>query len=282
MRYIYVDEAGTSAKEPVVVVVGIITKPDAVLLTVREEMQTLLELVPSQYRRGFHFHAKSIWGDPRYRDGWSKEERLNFIGLFAQLPVKLGLAIAVGKVRRDAPWPPEGIEGTHPSKMTRSQWHHALAFSECAVEADAYLRERCEEDEVGTMIAEDVPEMRKNIRLVFEASKDMFFPPNPELMRPTLEEIRSGQIAQNPPSGITRIQDGVQFAEKSQAPLLQIADACAFSFRRFFSGQEFGAELMAYMGLELDIEDWMGPQSSSIICHEPILRHDRHSFDIRR
>lgn len=278
MRYIYVDEAGTSANEPVSVVVGIITKPDADLLAVRKEMRLLLELVPSQHRNGFHFHAKDVWGHPRYREGWSKMDRLKLISRFAQLPVKLGLAISVGKVRRDAPWPPKGFEKQHPSKMTQAQWHHALAFSDCAVQADTYLRERCEEGEIATLIAEDIPEMRRNLRTIFEVAKILYFPLSAEFLRPTIDEKKTGRIVQRPIGGISRIQDGVQFAEKRQAPLLQIADACAFSLRRFFSQQEYGVELVQAMGLQLNIEDWLGPQSSQIFCHEPILRSDPYSY----
>lgn len=259
VRYIYVDEAGTSAQEPVTVVVGIIVKPDEHWAAVREEISSLVGSVPEQYRSGFHFHAKSIWGDKKYRDGWPMEDRLRLISQFASIPVRLGLSIALGKVRRDA----GGQESLDHFKLNQrfslAQWHHAQAFAACALRADGYLRERCDEGEIATLIAEDVPEMRAQIRGMFEIAKYFYVPPH----------IVGDQM---PHQGISQIQDGIQFAEKSQAPLLQVADACAFCFRRFFSEQSYGVDLIRSMGLNLNPSEWMGPWSYQIFSHDPVLR----------
>ena len=127
--------------------------------------------------------------------------------------------------------------------------------------ADAYLRERCAEGEIGTLIAEDVPEMRNRLRGAFEVAKRLFIPAE-------LLGVDSAAYKQ----GISQIQDGIHFAEKVQAPLLQIADACAFCLRRFFSEQSHGAELVHAMGLNLDIKEWIAPFSAAIISGDPRLR----------
>ncbi|MEF3366790.1 DUF3800 domain-containing protein [Methylocystis sp. 9N] len=260
MRYIYLDEAGTSAREPVTVVVGVITKPDDHWAAVRKEISDLVTTVPERYRQNFHFHAKSIWGDKKYREDWAIEDRLKLIAAFAAIPVKFGLSIALGKIRRDAGdqdiIDQVGLNG----HFSLSQWHHARAFMQCALQADAYLRERCDKEEIATLIAEDVPDMRSKLRGMFEITKTLYVPPH-------LLEI-NGRYRQ----GISQIQDGVQFAEKSQAPILQVADACAFCFRRFFSEQSYGEELTRSMGVQLNLSEWSGPCSSAIFTKDPIKR----------
>lgn len=270
MRYIYVDEAGTSAVEPVTVVVGIIVKPDDHWIAARREISRLIETVPEPYRDGFHFHAKSIWGDKRYRDGWSLEERLKLIGGFASIPSRLGMSIALGKVRRDAGGQEILDQFMLNSHMSLPQWQHAMAFAECMKKADGYLRERCDVGEIATLIAEDIPEMRTNLRTAFEVAKRLYVPP--QLL---VDAGNEGRLHQ----GISQIQDGVQFAAKTQAPLLQVADACAFCFRRFFSDQSHGELLVRLMGLWLDFEEWSGPMSASIFSHDAIRRESPYPLD---
>jgi hypothetical protein len=94
--------------------------------------------------------------------------------------------------------------------------------------------------------------MRSQLQRMFEVAKVIYIPDH-------VLGVENGRRQQ----GISQIQGGVQFADKAQAPILQVADACAFSFRRFFANQEYGSELIAAMGLKLDKDEWSGPMSSS-------------------
>jgi hypothetical protein len=69
VRFIYTDEAGTSAKEPVTVVIGLVVNPDTQLLPATSEVDKIFATVPPQCRKTFEFHATSIWGNKKYRDG---------------------------------------------------------------------------------------------------------------------------------------------------------------------------------------------------------------------
>ena len=62
VRYIYVDEAGTSAHEPITIVVGIIIHADRHWKLAEAEVRKVLDLVPQSFRRDFIFHAKTVWG----------------------------------------------------------------------------------------------------------------------------------------------------------------------------------------------------------------------------
>jgi hypothetical protein len=62
---------------------------------------------------------------------------------------------------------------------------------------------------------------------------------------------------------IKNIIDVPHFVEKSGAPLLQLADACAFAFRRCLSGQPHGDDLVyAMLG-----NDW-----GKNFCDDPVWR----------
>lgn len=259
------DEAGTSASEPVTVVVGIIVKPDEKWNAVLQETVRLKKTVPERYRDGFIFHAKTIWGDPSLREGWPIKDRLKLIAEYASIPVRFGLSIAVGKIRRDAGGEEmlsrTGLGESH----SLAQWHHVQAFMECVLKADGYLRERCEVGEIATLIAEDIPEMRQRLRGGFEIARRLYIP----------DKFLGIQGRRQ--QGISQIQDGVQFVDKLQAPLLQVADACAFSLRRFFSNQKYGDALIRAMGVTLEREQWSGPMSSSIFTNDPVLRYSPYS-----
>lgn len=260
VRFVYIDEAGTSAGEPVTVVNGIIVNADSHWLAAEQELNRVLEKVPSRFRDGFVFHAKTIWGSKQYREGWSREDRFDLIKEVASIPKRLNLPISIGKVRRDAP---------HPSDMdlpmSKSQFQHFIAFMHCLIMSDAFLREHCPPDEIATVIAEDVDEMRRFLKMAIPIAKSVYVPEVDAELRPTMLEMITGNVTQRPRWGIERIKDGVQFASKDAAPLLQIADACAFSFRRFFADQSGGDELVrAILGYRLFPYDWAGPCSYAI------------------
>jgi hypothetical protein len=262
--YVYVDEAGTSAPEPVTVVVGVIIHADRDWRRVERRLASILDqYVPASRRSGFTFHAKAIWGNPKCRDGWPVEDRIALIGAVAAIARNLGLAISLGRVRRDAQAPP-------PPPATHD-FHHFLAFSFCMIRADKYVRDWSGPEEVATVVAEDVPKKRHFLRRAVEWGRAIeITPAAPEYIRLTAEEQRKGVILQTGSGKIDRIIDTVHFTEKAHAPLLQVADACAFVFRRYFSQQEYGEHwLKEMLGAPLEWKDWQGPASNITFSFNP-------------
>jgi hypothetical protein len=93
---------------------------------------------------------------------------------------------------------------------------------------------------------------------------------DPKMTRLTEREITSGIVTQTHPGPIDRIIDTVHFVSKGDAPLLQIADACAFCFRRYFAEQEYGGEWVeAMLGSPLVWNDWQGPGSDTTFSFDP-------------
>lgn len=101
MRLIFIDEAGTSAIEPVCVVAAVIVEADRELRVVREELsRAIFEGVPPIYRNNFLFHATEIFSGGKNidRNLWSFDDRLDFLKSIVCLPFVHDLPIAIGKV----------------------------------------------------------------------------------------------------------------------------------------------------------------------------------------
>jgi len=243
VRFIYVDEAGTSRKEPVTVVTGLIVHADSQWMpTANRILELHREMVPPRFLTDdFVFHAKSIWGDKKYRGDWDEEQRFRYLCEMMYLPWTLGLTLAFSTV-------PRGMDpGFIPPGFSREQTQHATAFGACMAAADKYIREECHPNELATIVAEDVEDFRSGLRQSMALIRA-----NPRIIPAsaiTSVETYGGAPFRRLPDGgmdyrITRIVDDVHFSAKREATLLQIADACAFGLRRYHSVQYRGTEFI--------------------------------------
>lgn len=270
MRFIFVDEAGTSANEPITVVAGVILHADIHLMQAEALLKEVLGAVPVKFREGFLCHADDVWNDAKYRDEWLLSDRLAFLSDMMRIPRRLNLAIAVGMVRRDARV--GGFE--EGAGLSLEQQQHFWAFHGCLARADKYIREYCDVREVGTVVAEDIPQMRRFLAGVTKepASRAGFVSPAPykETLQPTAEERELGYNKQQTETRITRIRKSIHFVKKGEDTMLQIADACAFGIRRYFSKLEFGDDFMhAILGGLPDRENYVGPYHYENWCWHP-------------
>jgi hypothetical protein len=237
VRYIYIDEAGISAPEPVTVVIGVIIHADTQWRLAEFAINKLFnDAVPNCYKQNFIFHAKSIWGLKKYHENWPLQNRLNYLCSMMKIPRQLNIPIALGVSYRNTPQIITSYE------IKQEEIHHIMAFVMCVSQADKYMRRYAVANEVATIVAEDLPKMRRLLRSAFHKAKNI-----PIITKTS--EIR-----------ISRIIDTVHFTEKAYAPLLQLADACAYGFRRYFSNQEHGDEFVkAILGKTININDYDGP-----------------------
>jgi hypothetical protein len=260
MYLVYMDEAGTSAPEPVTVVAGIITHADRHWQYAFDELNRILNVhVPHALREGFIFHAKDLWNGYRNEVSWSFDQRRALVEEVVSIPFRLGIPIAYGKMYRDSL--SKGFAGLPDKKLPKLQ--HVLAFSYTVAEANKYIREIGAGGELGAIVAEDVHDMRRALR----TSLTMNFPSiTPDMQAPTQEQARKGILPPQRELGrVDRIIDTIHFVDKDSAPLLQIADACAFSMRRYFAKQNFGDALIRSMlGRDLLLNDWLGPCSFGV------------------
>jgi hypothetical protein len=263
VRYVFIDEAGTSAKEPTSVVVGIIVHADKQCALADKAVNEVLELIPEHARAVCPiFHATKIWGDRKLRDNWELPERKKLLSAMMSLPRELNLTLAIGACRRTTELP---IDLLQQRRISLAQAHHGIAFQECIARADSWINKYARYNEVATVIAEDVPESksllrhlakyllsvgysipRRDVRLVQHGSKPLV----------SIDEFRARKIS--------RIRMPIHFVEKHDEPLLQIADACAFGLRRFLSelshGQDFASAIFgsAQDMKKYPIDEWGG------------------------
>jgi hypothetical protein len=123
-------------------------------------------------------------------------------------------------------------------------------------------------------VAEDVDGVKDDLRALIKALKNEDFSklvslPQGEIS-PSQEEIRRGVFSQEPIQKIERIRDTVHFVSKADGPLLQLADACAFAFRRCFARESFGDDfVLSMLGKNLELADWSGPGSGNLYFWHP-------------
>ena len=247
-RFIYTDEAGTSAPEQVRVVVSVIVDGDTQLRDVATSLSNLVKsYVPAELQNEFIFHAKDIFngGKKIDRNVWPFDGRLRFLKDVLNLPLKHQLPIGLGVVFKGTyDTLPEQLR---PKGLSPAQYEHCSAFSTCMERSDLFLRKYLKGEEVGTVIAEDVPEIRKFISKI-----GMTFKANPVTLESKhMRESNWETVTKNQPRShtyeIKNIVDVPHFVNKRGAPLLQVADACAFAFRRCLAKQPIGNDLVSAM-----------------------------------
>lgn len=250
MRFIYTDEAGTGANEPVTVVIGIIVNADTQWVPARDRIFEALETVPERLRENFIFHATEVWS-AKYKADWSMEHRLAFLKRIMAIPRDAGLAIAYGLFYRD------GLVSSDANlttlKMNREQYQHAYAFGMCMASADDYINTYAGSNEVSAIVAEDIPEMRMNLKDATTRLRTGSVSIRNSLItqqvlgQPTVSKILTLQMQ------IRRVIDDIHFAPKESAVILWLADAVAYGLRRYYANLPLGMDFArAIIGPELE------------------------------
>jgi hypothetical protein len=230
VRNIYSDEAGISAKEPVSVVVSLIVHTDTQWKPVVGKMvQLVQQYVPQEYWPTFALHTKTLVRQQTYPN-WDRPRRYAFLREVMRIPRQAGIPICVGAVRRGAQ-PRANVD------LTADKQDHALAFVLSMAQADKIIRNRCG-IEMAQVIAEDHPEMK---RLLRSAVNVLRFQP---LTLPNTSFSSNIPKSQPEPYRVERIVDEVHFMDRHGSPFLQIADACAFGLRRYYSDLTYGDSYM--------------------------------------
>lgn len=275
LRLIFSDEAGTSAKEPVCVVAAVIVDGDRQLRDLESAIKSIIkDQVPTELQTGFYIHATDIFsgGKSIPRDKWPFEERLSFLKTIAALPRihNAPIAVSIGFKRE---WPPETLSKFHtPNKkpIDNNNFTHFLTFAKCMEKADLFLRKYLNGSENGMIIAEDIEDMRSfltDFGLIYRDSKAKVTLDSDMLKPEWWQEL----LNQKPDPITYRIDHIVgvpHFVKKGNAPLLQLADVCAFSFRHCLTKKLGGNDLVIAM---------LGPSAERNFINDPVWFSDASS-----
>lgn len=259
MSVIYVDEAGTSRDEPFRVVVGVNVPDGEHNDALRRAMTDLFDqCVPPKFRSDFQFHAKEVFNGGRLREEWPLEGRLNFYTSFLALAPKLGLPIHIGAVQAGT-----RLDGM--SAKSRGELDHVMAFIYMMDAANRHLQQRRPSTERLSMVYESIPEREGLIRAAYKMFKEASLDFGPEHLHRGFELQRGGRSHARM-SG-ERYIDVPNFALKSDAPILQVADAIAFAFRRYLAEGSHGSTLLkAIIGRDRLPATWCLPAASVTYC----------------
>jgi len=155
------------------------------------------------------------------------------------IPRKIGMAVCLGAHWRGSV---DHTQTYMKHGMSIAQADHFAAFHLCLGVADRNIRKHAGPREVATVVAEDAPEMRRFLKQIPRIMRDRPITLSKDDLRETISDKEAGFSQQKGDLRVTRIRNSIHFVDKSEDPLVQVADACAYGFRRFFAGEKFGPE----------------------------------------
>jgi hypothetical protein len=229
VRFIYLDESGISTKERVTVVAGVIVNADEQLSAVEERVQGIIDdYVPEQYRERFAFHATDLFhGGGRYFDrrNYPIEQAHVILKKLLHVTNEFRLPIVYGFSEKTSLY--DQFKKAKPRDAAAV--HHAYTYSLCVVGAERYMREQAKQSEIATLVLEHNENAEKAIKLVHSLMRRDSLTDLSTVVLADLKQMAPGCIP------ITKIKHDPLFMSKENY-VLQIADACAFTIRRFLEG----------------------------------------------
>jgi hypothetical protein len=233
VRIVYLDEAGISnpAQEPFLVVAGIILNADQDWHALDLHLKSIMrKRLPEEMRFTGVFHATDIWhGKKLFRaDQWPMPKRMEILADLTAIPAKFHLSVAHGFVERIPAAALLREKEPNLPDATVANLIHSSAFLLAAAAVDEWMRHNAP-NEVAMLIAEDMDKVKGALRMLHDGYRQ-------DYVDSYFDEIRIGGLPQNV-FKTRNIIDAVHFARKTESPLLQIADTCAFLVKRQLQGR---------------------------------------------
>jgi hypothetical protein len=210
---IYLDEAGSSAQEPIHVIAAIALQ-DKKWLAVEAAMEEVIEqYVPEKDRPKFEFHTSDIFQGHGYFEHWERKVRAEVLKALLKVIIDHDLSVIYG--------------GVHKSRLSAQYIypadHHSLAFLLCAERIEHWFVKN-HPDETGMLIADET-----------KAKSEI---------KKSLKQYRKSGI----PLGIREerlehIIDTIHFADSHESCGIQLADFCSYIIKRSATGKSDCKEL---------------------------------------
>lgn len=243
VKFAYIDESGISINERISTVAGVIIDADAQWRRVEDHLHALVrEYVPERHREAFKgFHTADLFHRPPRLVVERPHEALKEI---LKIPAKFGLGVSFGFFRKPIKKKPENQSQNERRIEASKQAHtsHAVAFGMCFLGVEMFMQHHCPRNEIATLVAENNTETGKTVkRVASETGKKMDASARQMSLEMSLKIEGTGQSF---PIPMRRIVHSVFMAEKDEASLLQIADACATVIRYCLEGRTNATEFI--------------------------------------
>jgi hypothetical protein len=231
VRLIYLDESDSHDRaDPFYCVAGVVVHADHQWKKLAGELaQVATDWLPPEVAYRFVFHATDMFHGSKYwdRDVWPEEVRHAIMRDLVSIVVRNGLPVVMSISKK--PNFANGVAPTaHLTPEKKKILIHAVTAAQCIAWADKWVCDYCPAHEVAMVIAEDKDKVKRLLKTGITVMADT------KLLAGWSDdqEAAVSAVGHLP---LTRIVDTVNFQGKSDAPLLQLADLCAFVLRRGFA-----------------------------------------------
>ena len=222
VRFVYLDEAGISKpkQEPWVVVAGFVLDADKQLVELEDRLAELHETSAWPFPV---FHAKDLLhgGKVRKDPDWPKERRWEILRALAAIPRQMDLAVLACAVERARYPSPVVVEG---KKFRAVAFAQSVAFAITVIHVERQMQ-RVARNEIAQIVCEDNDQARQLLKTAQRVLQD----------REVMARVKPLADAGLPLSSIRGVP---HFCEKTDSSPLQLADTCAYGFKRWKMGKE--------------------------------------------
>jgi hypothetical protein len=189
-------------------------------------LQLANENILEEDRQGFFFHATDLHhGYKRtHRDRYSRPDRIRILRELCSIPNRFNIPVIAASVERAE------LARCHPdwTKHELTNIAQTIAAMSCTGGVEKFMRAHANPDEVAMLIYENNDNAK---RLIRDAHNFMRTPES-------LNTAISGDWPMKHVLPFERIVDTAHFVEKTDACILQVADACAFAISRRLSNKD--------------------------------------------
>lgn len=228
-RGVYMDESGTSKGQPHLVTAAVIIHADSQLGPTEDALRAVVErYVEPENRDSFVIHAADLYSanrkvlPPELHD---QEKSRAMLMDVVKVPALAKLAICAGHVRKQQ-FVLNNRQARDPHELLVAQHAAAIAITTCAVER--FMRHAAPK-EVAWLFMENNNEVREAARQTQVLMKRAD-------VATVLPELNQDYLP------LKHIKDAVNFVRKEESFVLQLADACAWTFRRAFAAGTFNSD----------------------------------------
>jgi Protein of unknown function (DUF3800) len=222
MRVLYLDESGIGkiSHDPHLVVAGVLVHGDRQWRELKNLLRSLLEgATPNGQPVPRFLHAKDIFhGSGEFpRDRWPEAIRHELLDNIARIPAIFRIPIIwyiVDRKQKSTEFPEEGPR----SSLVNC---YSIATLVCFLQAEWYMRNVIGRKELASITIEQNAELQKRIKEIYRAASQ----------ESIISKIDGGERARYL-LPFQRIIDEPSFQEKTAASVLQLADYCAFAYKR--------------------------------------------------
>ena len=222
VRIVYLDEAGTSRKEPALTVAGVIVHGDHESTELCKRLDSITaKHIPEADRDTVVFHATDIFHGSGYFDRrrWPLEQRLQILTDLANIIESLHLPVVSGGYEKDKYGPEMDWSATTPE--IKKMVMHGGAAMDCVLWVDRWLAKYAP-TENALITAEDNDYVKKITKNALRTLRS----------KSLMEKAGMSSVMDRLDLPLKRIIDTAHFAAKQECPALQLADLCAFIIGR--------------------------------------------------